>query len=54
MAKKNVNMEDYDRWGTPPNAVKVTSKNTPEQQKLIEELKAKEAKKKAAKKAGKK
>ena len=36
---------NYGRWDMPPNAIKITSKNTPEQQKLIDEINARAEKK---------
>lgn len=45
---------DYDRWGTPPNILRVTSKPTPEQIKLAAEINAQREAEAAEKAKGKK
>ena len=50
MAVKKDSPKNYDRWDTIPGAIKITSKNTPEQQKLIDKINAERAAAKKAKK----
>lgn len=38
-------MEDYDRWGTPKGVIKVTSKPTAQQKKIMKQIAAEQAKK---------
>lgn len=53
MAKKTISPADCDRWDTPPGVIKETGpKNTPAQQKLVNQIntqRAAEKKKKTAK-----
>jgi len=50
--KKNDTPANYGRWDTFDGTVKVTSKNTPSQQRLVDEINAQ--RKKAAKQGSKK